>query len=135
MVHLASLPPGSRVSRSHLAAAIECPEQFLSKILQSLAKAGLVASHRGNTGGFELPDAQRNASLLDVVEAVEGPLRLNFCLTGEHACARQRGCAAHDAWSEAQQALASVLSGATLAVIAERGNGNWVSAEKGPAAE
>ena len=40
MIHLASLPPGARVSRSELSAAAECPEQFLCKVLQNLTRAG-----------------------------------------------------------------------------------------------
>ena len=55
MVHLAAVAPGTRASRTELAGAVDCPEQFLSKVLQSLTRAGLVTSHRGNTGGFELP--------------------------------------------------------------------------------
>src|ERR1700690_4110409 len=95
MIHLASFPPGTRVSRADLAQAAECPEQFLSKVLQSLTHAGLVVSHRGNTGGFELSADHRSASVLQIIEAVEGPARLNLCLTGPHACARQGWCPAH----------------------------------------
>jgi Rrf2 family protein len=90
MIHLAGLPPGTRASRGELARAAECPEQFLSKVLQSLTRAGLVISHRGNTGGFELPEARRGATILNVVQAIEGPVRLNLCLTSDHACSRQR---------------------------------------------
>ena len=95
MIHLAGLPPGSRASRGELAREAECPEQFLSKVLQSLTRAGLVISHRGNTGGFELPEANRGASILKVVQAIEGPVRLNLCLTSDHACGRQEACSAH----------------------------------------
>ena len=62
MIHLAKLEPGARASRGELAVAAECPEQFLAKVLQSLTHAGLVVSHRGNTGGFEIP-ASRRATL------------------------------------------------------------------------
>jgi Rrf2 family protein len=118
MIHLASLPPGERSSRSELAAAAECPEQFLSKVLQSLTRAGLVISHRGNTGGFELPRARRSATMLDVVEAIEGPLRLNVCLGPDGACERKGGCAAHRVWQGAQAALAQVLRAATVESLA-----------------
>ena len=118
MIHLAGLPPGVRTSRGDLAAAAECPEQFLSKVLQSLTRAGLVVSHRGNTGGFELPRERREASLLEVVEAIEGPMRLNLCLGSERACSRQRWCPAHIVWQEAQTAMAAVLSRASIATLA-----------------
>jgi Rrf2 family protein len=120
MIHMAGLPPGTRASRSELAEAVECPEQFLSKVLQSLTRGGLVVSHRGNTGGFELPADRRAATLLEVVEALEGRIRLNLCLTSEHACTRQAWCPAHDVWAEAQESLISVLQKATISDLAER---------------
>jgi len=120
MVHLAGLPPGARTSRDALAAAAECPEQFLSKVLQSLTRAGLVQSHRGNTGGFELPTDRRETSLLAVIEAVEGPLRLNVCVHAEQACTRQSWCPAHGVWVEAQTAMTEVLRKATIGEMARR---------------
>ena len=119
MIRLAGLPPGTRASRADLAHEAECPEQFLSKVLQSLTHAGLVVSHRGNTGGFELSTGNRNASVLQVVEAVEGPVRLNLCLTSPHACERQTWCPTHAVWAEAQAAMAGVLQKATISALAE----------------
>lgn len=120
MVHLAAVAPGTRVSRGGLAEAVECPEQFLSKVLQSLTRAGLVTSHRGNTGGFELSAARRNASVLEVVEAVEGPVRLNVCLHSPSECTQAAWCPAYPVWSEAQEALTSVLRRATILELAQR---------------
>jgi len=120
MVHLAGLPPGTRASRSELAAAAGCPEQFLSKVLQSLARARLIVSHRGNTGGFELPALGTTASVLTVVEAIEGPLRLNVCLTGDQGCERQGWCPAHPVWAEAQQAMVAVLEKASITGLAQQ---------------
>jgi Rrf2 family protein len=133
MIHLAGLPPGARASRGELARAAECPEQFLSKVLQSLTRAGLVISHRGNTGGFELLEAHRGASLLDVVQAIEGPVRLNLCLTSDHACGRQQSCPAHGVWAEAQKAMLGVLESASIGQLAKRvtgrnGNGGGADA-------
>jgi Rrf2 family protein len=119
MIHLAGLPPETRASRGDLAQAAECPEQFLSKVLQSLTHAGLVVSHRGNTGGFTLSPAHRNASMLEIIEAVEGPVRLNLCLTGPQACERQNCCPAHAVWAEAQTAMTQVLQKATIGRLAE----------------
>jgi Rrf2 family protein len=119
MIHLAGLPPETRASRADLAQAAECPEQFLSKVLQSLTHAGLIVSHRGNTGGFELSPAHRHASVLEVVEAVEGPIRLNVCLAGPHVCQRQNWCPAHAVWAEAQAAIGAVLKKATISSLAE----------------
>ena len=118
MIHLAGLPQGARVSRGDLSIAADCPEQFLAKVLQNLTRAGLVISHRGNTGGFELEEARRSASVLDVVEAVEGPLRLNICLTSDHACCRQAWCPAHNVWQDAQDAMLGVLGQARIDALA-----------------
>jgi Rrf2 family protein len=120
MIHLAGLPPGTRVSRTELSTAAECPEQFLSKVLQNLTRAGLVVSRRGNTGGFELEEEHRTATLLQVVEAIEGPIRLNLCLTSDHACTRQGWCPAHSVWADAQRAMVGVLGGSTILELAKR---------------
>jgi Rrf2 family protein len=120
MIHMASLPLGSRPNRAELAVAAECPEQFLSKVLQNLTRAGLITSHRGNTGGFELPRSRRAASILEVVEAVEGPIRLNLCLTSGHACDRQSWCPAQNVWAEAQKAMSEVLQKATIGELAQK---------------
>ena len=120
MVHLAGLPQGTRVSRGDLSIAADCPEQFLAKVLQSLTRAGLVISHRGNTGGFELDEQRRSASILEVIEAIEGPIRLNLCLTSDHACNRQGWCPAHTVWGDAQEAMIAVLRAAKIDVLAQR---------------
>ena len=120
MSHMAGLPPGTRTSRTDLATAAGCPDQFLSKVLQDLTRAGLVVSHRGNTGGFELPAKQLGATVLEVVEAVEGPVRLNICLAHEHACERQQWCPAHTMWARAQEALVGVLRATSIADLAKQ---------------
>jgi Rrf2 family protein len=120
MIHLAGLPAGTRISRAELAEAASCPEQFLSKVLQNLTRSGLVVSHRGNTGGFELPELHRHASLLAVVEAVEGPIHLNVCLGHDHACERQSWCPSHRAWASAQQAMTDVLRNTSLSELARQ---------------
>lgn len=122
MIHLAGLPPETRASRAELAQAAECPEQFLSKVLQGLTRAGLILSHRGNTGGFELPRVHRAATLLEVIEAIEGPIRLNLCLNSERSCTRQSWCPAHPVWADAQAAVAKVLNHATISDLAQDGN-------------
>jgi len=120
MIHLAGLPPETRASRAELAVSAECPEQFLSKVLQSLTRAGLVLSHRGNTGGFELANLHRTATLLEVVEAIEGPMNLNVCLNSERACTRQEWCPAHDVWVNAQAAVSQVLRRSTIDELARQ---------------
>ncbi len=120
MIHLAGLPPATRVQRAALAQAGDVPESFMSKVLQALVRARLITSRRGVDGGFELMCSPETVSLLDVVEAIEGPIQLNFCLTPGDPCARHTSCPAHNVWAEAQAAMTTVLKRASLADLAKR---------------
>jgi Rrf2 family protein len=114
MIHLAMLPPGSRTSLPELAASIDVPPVFLSKVLQRLVKAGLVASRRGKSGGFELSCNPSSVTLYDVLEALDSVPWLNQCVTTATACARSPRCAAHLVWIEAQERMREVLTAASL---------------------
>jgi Rrf2 family protein len=118
MVHLATLPEGTRVQLSDLAEAAEVPSSFVAKVLQRLARTGMVASRRGMKGGFELTANGRQASLLNVVESIEGPIRLNLCVGDGPGCVRSARCAAHPVWVEAQRAVVAVLASASIETVA-----------------
>jgi len=118
MIHLATLPQGSRTNRAALATAAGMPEPFVGKILQNLTKSGLIESQRGMNGGFALASSPEKVSILDVVEAVEGPTALNLCVKRGATCDRKAWCPAHPVWCEAQDAMTAVLRRATLASLA-----------------
>ncbi len=118
MIHLAQLPSGSRPNRAALAGAGDIPEHFVGKILQSLARAGLIDSQRGMNGGFALAKDPGQVTVLQVVEAIEGPTQLNACLLPGDSCSRKSWCPAHCVWAEAQEAMTSVLRRATIAKLA-----------------
>jgi len=120
MIHLASLPPAARLSRASLATAAEVPTQFLSKVLQVLVRSRLVIAYRGTRGGFGLAVPPEQISVLTVVEAVEGPIQLNVCLTNGLGCGRQGWCPAHIVWQDAQAALTQVLKNASIAKLASQ---------------
>ena len=120
MILLAGLPPGSRTSREELAQAALIPSHFLSKILQSLTRGGLIASYRGAAGGFSLLKRPDGLTMFEVIEVIEGPLWLNQCVDPGQGCARQGWCAAHSLWVEAQDAVTRVLRSATLQDLAQR---------------
>lgn len=124
MVYLAAFPQGTRIRRSTLVEASAAPEDFLSKVLQRLVSARLITSHRGSGGGFELAALPESISLLNVVEAVDGPVQLNLCVTGGAGCERQPFCAVHPVWNKAQNALLEVLSGESIASLANNSNGS-----------
>jgi len=120
MVHLSSLPPGSRVQKSVLVKLSEAPESFLSKVLQRLVGSGLITSRRGGGGGFELAVPPEKISVLTVVEAIDGPIRLNLCVPGASGCERSLACAVHPVWMDAQAALTKVLGRASMARLAKQ---------------
>lgn len=117
MVHLASAG-GERVSLPALARAAAAPESFLSKVLQALVAAGLITSRRGQAGGFAISRHGAAANLRHVIEAIDGPIRLNVCLAAGRSCARKSWCPAHPVWARAQQAMFGVLESATVAELA-----------------
>ncbi len=120
MIHMASLPPGTRLQRSTLAEATDVPDSFMSKVLQGLVRARLIASRAGVNGGFELAASPEQITMLDVLTAIDGPLQLNVCVATPGACGRQAWCGAHLVWLEAQEAMTKILGNATIAELARQ---------------
>jgi len=118
MIYLAALNPGERASLPSIVEATGAPDSFLSKVLQSLTRAGLITSRRGPTGGFDISSLGRLTSIRDVVEAIDGPISLNVCLSHRRSCPRKSWCPAHPVWAKAQEALMGVLSTAMIADLA-----------------
>jgi Rrf2 family protein len=83
---LASSPPGKPRSNPDLARSLGASPAHLSKVLQRLTRAGLVRPVRGPAGGFTLARDPGRTTLLDVYEAIDGPLDAPACLL------RRRGC-------------------------------------------
>jgi Rrf2 family protein len=118
MVHLATRPHGDRVKTAELARETDVSQVFLSKVIQRLSRSGLIQVARGKEGGVRLIRPAQEVTLLDVVEAMEGPIRLNLCLASGHLCNRQDWCAPHFVWAEAQKAMTDVLRRASMAELA-----------------
>lgn len=118
MIQLAILPSTERVSLPSLARATGAPESFLSKVLQSLARAELITSQRGQSGGFRITTRGRQAPMLEVIEAIDGAICLNVCLMHGRSCSRKAHCPAHPVWARAQQAMLRVLSGSSISAMA-----------------
>lgn len=122
MIHLAGLPPASTVQQSQLSKVTDVSGHFLSKVLQQLVRAGLIRSQRGAGGGYSLSSSASRVTLLDVVEVMEGPVRLNHCLQEGPTCERKSWCPAHPVWAEAQAAVVKVLRNASIASLASQMN-------------
>jgi Rrf2 family protein len=115
MLHLATINRKRVTQIAEISKTWKIPESFLRKILQNLARAGLVTSARGVGGGFVLARAANSITLLNVVEAIEGKTYLNQCLIGPESCENRSWCAVHVVWREAQNAFSAILNGKTLA--------------------
>jgi Rrf2 family cysteine metabolism transcriptional repressor len=100
------------VSAREVAQRQRIPGKFLEQLFASLRKAGLVTAVRGAHGGFELSRPADDITVLNVVEALEGPLRPTLC-GGEVACERGGACAAADVWGRATMALRDVFGSTT----------------------
>jgi len=118
MICLASKPAGTVMQIYDISREWDIPESFLRKIVQLLSKAGFINSHRGVRGGIELAKPAESISLLDVIEAIEGKLFLNKCLVRPQTCRRDRWCAVHLVWHEAQQKMKETLGSRSLASLA-----------------
>ena len=97
-----------------VAGEMELPLQYTPQILRLLSKAGLAEARAGREGGYRLSRAPRQISLLEVVEAAEGPLRSDQCTLRGGPCHWDDMCAVHPAWEAATSALRDTLSGISL---------------------
>lgn len=114
MIHLACIPEDGTAMASDIARVHGIPSSFAAKILRSLARAGLLRSTRGVKGGFALARSATDISLLDVVEAIEGPLELVDCTAEPCGCGLADECPAHPVWANVQAKIAELLRAATL---------------------
>src|ERR1700722_19874668 len=120
MIYLASIPLDRVAPFREIAKSMETPEDFLAKILKTLANNGLVQSTRGARGGFRLAKPARDISFLEVIEAVEGPVTINLCLEGKSSCHLSPSCTMYGVWKEGQERMLEVYRAATLDTLAFR---------------
>jgi Rrf2 family protein len=118
IVYLATQPSDQVCLLSDIAAAVDVPQTFLAKIFQQFSKIGLVRSYRGTGGGFILGRAPEKISLLEVVEAVEGPIIPNRCVTGDGECNRSDTCNVHPVWVNVQSQVKDILADVNLKELA-----------------
>ena len=103
---------GKKVTTAFVAASLNASEAHLSKVLQRLAKVGLVKSIRGPKGGFILGKQPQTITLLDVFEAIEGPFQPNDCLLDTPVCAGQ--CILGDLLGDINRQVREYLAGKRL---------------------
>lgn len=99
-----------RISSAEIARRQQLSPSFVGKIVSTLARAGILETHRGAAGGVQLGRPPGSIAVLDVVEAVQGPIRLNRCVRTPAACSLLEACPVAPVIRVAQDALVDALS-------------------------
>lgn len=125
MLYLASQPVGAVVPFREIAQRMDVPQDFLAKILKKLVSEKLAASMRGSHGGYALGRPAAEISFLDVIEAVEGPVKVNLCTdksNPDHSgCSFSGGCTMLSVWRLGQERMLEVYRHARLDKLAMTG--------------
>ena len=108
---------GDSLSANDLAIRADVTKAFLHKIVADLVKAGLIVTYKGPTGGIMLAQPPHEISMLDILEAADGPICLNACMLRPHECPRDMNCPAHRFWGRLQSIVIGELKQATLDIL------------------
>jgi Rrf2 family protein len=120
VLHLAELKNnGGRAPTSKIATEEHIPPSFLAKIVSQLSVAGVVQTSRGARGGVSLSRDPSEITLLEVVEAIDGPITINECVNDPSACPFGDRCKVHTIWCSVQSEMINKLSGTTFAQLVE----------------
>jgi Rrf2 family iron-sulfur cluster assembly transcriptional regulator len=114
MAHLAKNYGGESISTRVIAEREDISYQLACKLMQKMNDAGLVSSSMGPKGGFILSKEPSKINLLEIIQAVQGPLSVNKCLAEEDQCPRKELCPLTGKMKELQDYIVNFLSDATL---------------------
>lgn len=120
VLYLARLEPNQRAATSQVAKEQRIPPSFLAKIISQLSIAGLLHTSRGARGGVTLAREPKDISLLEVIEAIDGPIMLNECVVDGGTCTFDEECPLRPVWCEAQEELVSRLRGTNFQRLLEQ---------------
>ena len=121
MKHLAlRTDRGSQGSSSarEIAEAYDIPIELMAKVLQRLVRHGLLASHQGTRGGYQLARTPAQISVADVIQAVDGPVTVTACSTEEGTCEQFAKCNVRDPLWRVRERILSALGECTIAELA-----------------
>lgn len=104
---------------NEIAAGVHVAPPTASKILKALVRKGLVASHRGIKGGYVLARAAEDISVVQVIDAIEGPVGLTQCSNSPGACVQEPHCSVRGSWQQINRTIREALAGVTLAEMAK----------------
>lgn len=115
MLYLARLGSNERAPTSDIAHKQHIPPSFLAKIISQLSIAGLIQTSRGAHGGVSMARSPEKISLLEVVEAIDGPIALNECTGNMASCSFGDDCPLRPIWCETQVELVNKLKSTNFA--------------------
>ncbi len=112
----AAREPATRFSAARVAELTAIPAPTVAKLMGTLARGGLLTAARGAAGGFSLARAPAEISVAEIVEAVDGPIALTSCVSGDvQDCAMEGHCAIRGHWPPINQAVRGALAAVSLA--------------------
>jgi Rrf2 family protein len=109
VLYLARLGQDERAATSLIAQEQHIPPSFLAKIISQLSIAGLLHTSRGARGGVTLARSPGEITLLEVIEAIDGPIMLNECVGETGSCSFDEDCPLKPVWCDAQNELVARL--------------------------
>lgn len=126
-----ALAEGGRATGQELAQTCEIPTSFAYKILKKLTETGLLRSHTGRGGGFELRREPASITLENIVKAVQGPVTARRCVLDSEACPLSEECPVSAHWRRVQECITGFLSDTNLQELAENFEKSLAARESG----
>lgn len=117
MTHLAR-QPGRLHSANEIAADLGLALPTVSKIFKALVQHGLMESHRGAKGGYNLAAAPEDISVAQIIAAIEGPIALTECSDTARLCEQESLCSVRGNWQRINRAVLDALERVSLAELA-----------------
>ena len=116
ITYLVNQPDNKRSSISEIAESEGIPRDFLAKILKELCRAGFLRSFQGVTGGYVLAREKSKISFLNVIEAMQGPVKVNMCVDEDNGCQcnHRDTCTMLPFWKEIQKNTVKALKSITF---------------------
>ena len=117
--HLAELPAGHAQSAKDIAEAYHIPTPLLAKVLQTLARSGVVVSHAGIRGGYSLGRPASQITAFEVIRSIEGPLFIASCTTSHGDCDLLNSCTVKEPLRKLNDTLQSLLQNMRISDLCE----------------
>jgi Rrf2 family protein len=119
VLHLARTQKDKLIPTNEIARRQNIPSSFLAKIIAQLSIAGLLHTSRGAHGGVKLARRPQNITLLEVIEAIDGPIQLNVCVGRKGVCFLEENCPIRPVWCDAQKELVTKLKNTNFEQLSE----------------